>query len=49
MLFAIPTGFLATRARQHHLIVTVIISVLVHTVLASGHYRWIAGPYVRGR
>jgi branched-chain amino acid transport system permease protein len=47
MLFAIPTGFLATRARQHHfLIVTVIISVLVHTVLASGHYRWIAGPYV---
>jgi branched-chain amino acid transport system permease protein len=47
MLLAIPTGFLATRARQHHfLIVTVIISVLVHTVLASGHYRWIAGPYV---
>ncbi len=47
MLFAVPTGFLATRARQHHfLIVTVIISVLVHTVLASGHYRWIAGPYV---
>lgn len=47
MLFAIPTGFLATRARQHHfLIVTVIISVLVHTVLASGHYRWVAGPYV---
>jgi branched-chain amino acid transport system permease protein len=47
VLFAIPTGFLATRARQHHfLIVTVIISVLVHTVLASGHYRWIAGPYV---
>ena len=47
MLLAIPTGFLATRARQHHfLIVTVIISVLVHTVLASGHYRWIAGSYV---
>jgi branched-chain amino acid transport system permease protein len=47
VLFAIPTGFLATRARQHHfLIVTVIISVLVHTVLASGHYRWVAGPYV---
>lgn len=46
-LFAIPTGFLATRARQHHfLIVTVIISVLVHTVLSSGQYRWIAGPYV---
>jgi branched-chain amino acid transport system permease protein len=47
MLFAIPTGFIATRARQHHfLIVTVIISVLVHTVLSSGQYRWIAGPYV---
>jgi branched-chain amino acid transport system permease protein len=47
MLFALPTGFIATRALQHHfLIVTVIISVLVHTVLASGHYRWIAGTYV---
>lgn len=47
MLFALPVGFIATRARSHHfLIVTVIISVLVHTVLSSGHYRWIAGPYV---
>jgi len=45
--FAIPTGFIATRVRQHHvLIVTVILSVLVSTVLASGHWRWIAGPYV---
>lgn len=47
VLFAIPTGFIATRVRQHHvLIVTVILSVLVSTVLASGHWRWIAGPYV---
>ncbi|MGI9385739.1 MAG: branched-chain amino acid ABC transporter permease, partial [Methyloligellaceae bacterium] len=47
MLFALPVGYIATRARQHHfLIVTVIISVLVHTILASGHYRWIGGPWV---
>lgn len=47
VLFAIPTGFIATRVRQHHfLIVTVILSVLVSAVLASGHWRWIAGPYV---
>ncbi len=47
VLFAIPTGFVATRVRQHHfLIVTVILSVLVSAVLASGHWRWIAGPYV---
>src|SRR5262249_35068604 len=31
---------------HHFLIVTVIISVLVHTILSSGQYRWIAGPYV---
>ncbi|MFD1703094.1 branched-chain amino acid ABC transporter permease [Methylopila henanensis] len=47
LAFAAPTGFVATRVRQHHtLIVTVILSVLVSTVLASGHWRWIAGPYV---
>jgi len=47
VLFAIPAGFIATRVRQHHfLIVTVILSVLVSAVLASGHWRWIAGPYV---
>lgn len=47
MLFAIPTGYIATRVRQHHfLIVTVILSVLTSAVLASGHWRWIAGPYV---
>lgn len=47
VLFAIPTGFIATRVRQHHfLIVTVILSVLTSAVLASGHWRWIAGPYV---
>jgi branched-chain amino acid transport system permease protein len=47
VLFAIPAGFVATRVRQHHfLIVTVILSVLVSAVLTSGHWRWIAGPYV---
>jgi branched-chain amino acid transport system permease protein len=47
VLFAIPVGFIATRVRQHHfLIVTIIISVLVTTILASGHWKWIAGPYV---
>jgi branched-chain amino acid transport system permease protein len=47
VLFAVPTGFIATRVRQHHfLIVTVILSVLISAVLASGHWRWIAGPYV---
>lgn len=47
VLFAVPTGFIATRVRQHHfLIVTVILSVLTSAVLASGHWRWIAGPYV---
>ena len=47
VLFAIPTGYIATRVRQHHfLIVTVILSVLTSAVLASGHWRWIAGPYV---
>jgi branched-chain amino acid transport system permease protein len=46
-LFALPVGYIATRVRHHHfLIVTVIISVLVTTVLESGHWRWIAGPYV---
>lgn len=46
-LFAVPVGYIATRVRHHHfLIVTVIISVLVTTVLESGHWRWIAGPYV---
>jgi branched-chain amino acid transport system permease protein len=44
---ALPIGFFATRVRQHHfLIVTVIVSVLVVAILASGHWRWIAGPYV---
>jgi len=46
-LFAIPTGYIATRVRRHHfLIVTVILSVLTSAMLASGHWRWIAGPYV---
>lgn len=46
-LFALPVGFIATRARHHHfLIVTIIVSVLIHAVLASGHWKWIAGPYV---
>ncbi len=45
--FALPVGFIATRARHHHfLIVTIIVSVLVHAVLASGHWNWIAGPFV---
>lgn len=44
---ALPIGYFATRVRRHHfLIVTVIVSVLVVAILASGHYRWIAGPYV---
>ena len=44
---ALPIGYFATRVREHHfLIVTVIVSVLVVTILASGHYRWIAGPWV---
>lgn len=47
VLFAIPVGFIATRVRHHHfLIVTVIVSVLVITVLDSGHWKWLAGPYV---
>lgn len=46
-LFALPIGFVATRARHHHfLIVTIIVSVLIHAVLASGHWKWIAGPFV---
>lgn len=46
-LLALPVGFVATRARQHHfLIVTVIVSVLIYSVLSSGHWKWIAGPYV---
>ncbi|MFQ5935311.1 MAG: branched-chain amino acid ABC transporter permease [Acidiferrobacterales bacterium] len=46
-MFALPVGFIATRARHHHfLIVTIIVSVLIHAVLASGHWKWIAGPYV---
>jgi branched-chain amino acid transport system permease protein len=46
-LFAVPVGYIATRVRHHHfLIVTIIVSVLVTTVLESGHWRWIAGPYV---
>jgi branched-chain amino acid transport system permease protein len=45
--FALPVGFIATRARHHHfLIVTIIVSVLIHAVLASGHWNWIAGPFV---
>jgi branched-chain amino acid transport system permease protein len=44
---AAPIGLLATRARSHHfLIVTVIFSVLVYMILSSGHWRWVAGPYV---
>jgi branched-chain amino acid transport system permease protein len=44
---AVPIGLIATRARAHHfLIVTVIFSVLVHSMLSSGHWRWVAGPYV---
>jgi branched-chain amino acid transport system permease protein len=44
---AVPVGYIATRVRHHHfLIVTVIFSVLVSTVLSSGHWRWIGGPYV---
>jgi branched-chain amino acid transport system permease protein len=44
---AAPIGLIATRARSHHfLIVTVIFSVLVYMILSSGHWRWIAGPYV---
>jgi branched-chain amino acid transport system permease protein len=47
VIFAVPTGYIATRVRQHHfLIVTVILSVLVTAVLTSGHWRWIAGPYI---
>ncbi|HEV8585405.1 MAG TPA: branched-chain amino acid ABC transporter permease [Methylomirabilota bacterium] len=46
-VFAVPIGYIATRVRQHHfLIVTVIVSVLVSAVLSSGHWRWMAGPYV---
>lgn len=45
--FAVPTGYIATRLRHHHfLIVTVILSILVTAILSSGHWRWIAGPYV---
>ena len=45
--FALPVGFIATRVKKHHfLLVTVILSVLVTTSLSSGHWRWIAGPYV---
>lgn len=44
---AVPIGYVATRVRHHHfLIVTVIVSVLFTTALSSGHWRWIAGPYV---
>lgn len=47
VLLAVPVGFIATRVRHHHfLIVTVIISVLVTTILDSGHWKWLAGPYV---
>jgi branched-chain amino acid transport system permease protein len=47
VLFALPVGYVATRVRHHHfLIVTVIISVLVTTVLDSGHWKWLAGPYI---
>jgi branched-chain amino acid transport system permease protein len=46
-LLAVPVGYIATRVRHHHfLIVTVILSVLVSTVLSSGHWRWLTGPYV---
>lgn len=44
---SIPIGIIATRARANHfLIVTVIFSVLIHTILSSGHWRWIAGSYI---
>lgn len=44
---AAPIGLVATRARSHHfLIVTVVFSVLVYMILSSGHWRWVAGPYV---
>ena len=47
LALAAPIGLIATRARAHHfLIVTVIFSVLVHMILSSGHWRWVAGPYV---
>ena len=47
MVFAFPVGYIATRVKQHHfLLVTVIISVLITTTFASGHWRWIAGPFV---
>ncbi len=47
MALAVPTGFIATRLRRHHfLIVTVILSVLVTAILSSGHWRWLAGPFV---
>ncbi len=47
VLLAVPIGYVATRVRHHHfLIVTVIVSVLVTAVLSSGHWRWLAGPYV---
>jgi branched-chain amino acid transport system permease protein len=47
VVFAIPSGYFATRLRNHYfLIVTVILSILMTAVLASGHWRWIAGPYV---
>jgi branched-chain amino acid transport system permease protein len=47
MAFALPVGYIATRVKQHHfLLVTVIISVLITTTLSSGHWRWLAGPFV---
>jgi len=47
MAFAVPVGYIATRVKKHHfLLVTVILSVLVTATLSSGHWRWIAGPYV---
>ena len=47
MIFALPIGYIATRARRHHFFLfTVIISVLVTTTLSSGHWRWMAGPYL---
>jgi branched-chain amino acid transport system permease protein len=47
LALAAPIGLIATRARAHHfLIVTVIFSVLTHMILSSGHWRWVAGPYV---
>lgn len=46
-MFALPVGYIATRVKEHHfLLITVIVSVLVTTTLSSGHWRWIAGPYV---